>query len=112
MRFPSIWLWVAPLLLAASAVFGADFTRAEVESLLAAAPESPRPSFARRSLAGLRQVSRQRTGGSAAGAQEVATARARWRSGVMRTTFQASPTRCIPAMIRPEGSTSHQRRPW
>jgi hypothetical protein len=53
MRFPSIVLWIVPLLLAASAAFGADFTRAEGESLLAAAPESPRPSFAGRSLAGL-----------------------------------------------------------
>ena len=53
MRFPSIVLWFVPLLLAASAAFGTDFTRAEVESLLAAAPESPRPSFAGRSLVGL-----------------------------------------------------------
>ena len=52
MRFPSIVLGIVPLLLAASAAFGADFTRAEVEFLLAAAPESPRPSFAGRSLAG------------------------------------------------------------
>ena len=53
MRYRSIVLGIVPLLLAASAAFGADFTRAEVESLLAAAPESPRPSFAGRSLAGL-----------------------------------------------------------
>ncbi len=45
-------------------------------------------------------------------AQDAVTTRARWRSGLIRTTFQASPTLCIPAMIRPEGSTSHQRRPW
>ena len=31
MRFPSIVLWFVPLLLAASAAFGTDFTRAEVE---------------------------------------------------------------------------------
>ncbi len=49
---------------------------------------------------------------AAQGAQEAATARERWRSGLIRTTFQASPTFCIPAMITPEGSTSHQRRPW
>jgi uncharacterized protein YjbI with pentapeptide repeats len=53
MRFPSIVLCIVPLLVAGSAAFGADFTRAEVESLLAAAPESPRPSFAGRWLAGL-----------------------------------------------------------
>ena len=53
MRFPSIVLWFVPLSPAASAAFGTDFTRAEVEFLLAAAPESPRPSFAGRSLVGL-----------------------------------------------------------
>ena len=53
MRFPPMVLWIVPLLVAASAACGADFTRAEVEFLLAAAPESPRPSFAGRSLAGL-----------------------------------------------------------
>ena len=53
MRFPSIMLWTVPLLVAASAAFGSDFTRAEVESKLSAAPEGPRPSFAGRSLAGL-----------------------------------------------------------
>ena len=36
----------------------------------------------------------------------------RWRSGVMRTTFQASPRRRSKVMISPDTSTSHQRRPW
>jgi hypothetical protein len=37
---------------------------------------------------------------------------ASWRSGEIRTTFQASPSRCIAPMMSPETSTSHQRRPW
>jgi len=53
MRFPPIALGIVSLLPAVSAASGADFTRADVESALAAAPESPRPSFAGRSLAGL-----------------------------------------------------------
>src|SRR6185312_14444202 len=36
---------------------------------------------------------------------------ARWRSGEIRTTFQASPTRSIAPMTSAEMSTSHQRSP-
>ncbi len=35
-----------------------------------------------------------------------------WRSGAIRTTFQASPTRSIAEIVNPETSISHQRRPW
>src|SRR3954469_4933990 len=35
-----------------------------------------------------------------------------WRSGLTRTTFQASPTRSIARISRPDGSISHQRSPW
>ena len=55
---------------------------------------------------------RNRVGGEPRGyAVASATARARWRSGVMRTTFQARPTRSIAVMISPEGSISRRRRP-
>jgi uncharacterized protein YjbI with pentapeptide repeats len=53
MRVASSVLWIVSLTLAASGAFGADFTRAEVQSMLAVAPATPRPNFAGRSLAGL-----------------------------------------------------------
>ena len=34
------------------------------------------------------------------------------RSGLIRTTFQARPTRCMAPMIAPDGSSSQRRRPW
>ena len=46
-----------------------------------------------------------------AGAERYAS-RCCWRSGVIRTTFQARPTCCIPPMIAPDGSSSQRRRPW
>ena len=35
-----------------------------------------------------------------------------WRSGEIRTTFHARPSRCIAQMIAPDGSSSQRRRPW
>ena len=63
--------------------------------------------FARRSRgAPLRPSRTPRTAFAAASAS-----RCRWRSGVIRTTFQASPSRLIARTTRPPMSTSHQRRP-
>ncbi len=46
-----------------------------------------------------------------AGAGKRCARRAAWRSGAMRTTFHASPSRSKPLMIRAEGSSSHHLRP-
>ena len=35
-----------------------------------------------------------------------------WRSGVIRITFQASPTRSSPEISSPDGSISQRLRPW
>jgi uncharacterized protein YjbI with pentapeptide repeats len=53
MRLARSVLCVVPLMLMASGAFGADFTRAEVQSVLATAGAAQTPSFAGRSLAGL-----------------------------------------------------------
>ena len=53
MRLASRMLWAFSLTLVTTGAFGADFTRDEVQSMLAAAPAATRPSFAGRSLAGL-----------------------------------------------------------
>ena len=53
MRLASRMLWAFSLTLVTTGAFGADFTRDEVQSMLAAAPAATRPNFAGRSLAGL-----------------------------------------------------------
>jgi len=53
MRLASRILSIFSLTLAASGALGADFSRDEVQAMLAAAPTAARPSFAGRSLAGL-----------------------------------------------------------
>jgi uncharacterized protein YjbI with pentapeptide repeats len=53
MRLTRSVLWIVYVILTASGAFGADFTRVEVQSLLAVAPGAPRASFVGRSLAGL-----------------------------------------------------------
>ena len=53
MRLTSSVLWIVSLTLVASGAFGADFTRVEVQSVLATVRTAQTTSFAGRSLAGL-----------------------------------------------------------